>query len=344
VRKKVAILGATGAVGQRFVQLLENHPWFEIECLAASERSVGKKYKDARPWRLDTEIPKDLAEKEVLPMDPREIEADLVFSALPADLAGKIESDFAKGGFALSSNASANRMKEDVPLIIPEVNKEHLGLIDVQRKKRGWTGFIITNPNCSTIAMVPTFKPLMKFDIEEIRVSTMQAVSGAGYEGVSSMSILDNVVPYIGGEEEKMETEPLKMLGEFDGEKIKNAKIKISASCHRVPVIDGHLEAIWIRTKEKISAEDVKREFLSFDPGLRDLPSEPEKVIYLHDDEDRPQTRLDRNMGRGMTISVGRVREDFDGIKYITLGHNTVRGAAGAAILNGELLVKKGFV
>ncbi|BDC35734.1 MAG: aspartate-semialdehyde dehydrogenase [Candidatus Methanoliparum thermophilum] len=343
-KKKVAILGATGAVGQRFIQLLDKHPWFEITGLAASERNVGKKYKDTKKWRLDTQLPEEIGEYEILPMDPKKIDADLVFSALPADVAGEIETNFAKEGIAVSSNASANRMEKDIPLIIPEVNKEHLYLIDLQKEKRGWEGFIITNPNCSVIGLVVTLKPLMKFCMKEVRVATMQAVSGAGFDGVSSMDILDNVIPYIKNEEEKMETETLKLLGTIDNDGIKPATIKVSASCHRVCVIDGHTESIWVKTDQKIDAEDVKKAFLTFDPQLKDLPSEPKKVIFLHDREDRPQARLDRNIGRGMTVSVGRVRNDFDGIKYIALSHNTIRGAAGASILNGELLVREGYV
>lgn len=344
MNKKVAILGATGAVGQRFIQLLEKHPWFEITGLAASERNVGKKYKDTKKWKLDTQLPEEIGEYEVLPMDPKKIDADLVFSALPADFAGDIESNFAKDGFAVSSNASANRMKEDIPLIIPEVNKEHLSLIGVQKEKRGWEGFIITNPNCSTIGLVITLKPLMKFGLEEVRVATMQAVSGAGYDGVSSMDILDNVIPHIKSEEEKMEEEALKLLGTFKDNSISFASIRVSASCHRIGVIDGHTEAVWVKTVQKIDAEDAKKAFLTFDPQLKDLPSEPEKVILVHEMEDRPQPRLDRNIGKGMTVSVGRIRNDFDGIKYITLSHNTIRGAAGAAILNGELLARQGYI
>jgi len=342
--KKVAILGATGAVGQRFIQLLDKHPWFEITGLAASERNVGKKYKDTKKWRLDTQLPEEIGEYEILPMDPKKIDADLVFSALPSDIAGEIEANFAKEGFAVSSNASANRMKEDVPLIIPEVNKEHLALINVQKDKRGWDGFIITNPNCSTIGLVLSLKPLTKFGLREIRVATMQAVSGAGFDGISSMDILDNVIPYIKSEEEKMEKETLKLLGNIEDNKVNPASMKVSASCHRIGVIDGHIESIWVKTDQEIDANDAKNAFITFDPQLKGLPSEPEKVIFLHEREDRPQTRLDRNIGKGMTVSVGRVRNDFDGIKYVSLSHNTIRGAAGAAILNGELLAEQGYI
>ncbi|MHC1576566.1 MAG: aspartate-semialdehyde dehydrogenase [Methanosarcinaceae archaeon] len=336
---KAGILGATGAVGQRFVQALANHPWFEITSLAASERSAGKKYKDAANWRLDVELPEDVAEQEVVPVDPSKVDADIVFSALPSTYAKRVEADFAISGFGVASNASAYRMEKDVPLVIPEVNADHLDLIEVQQDERGWDGFIITNPNCSTIMMVPTLKPLMQFGLSSVNVATMQAISGAGYDGISSMAIMDNVVPYIAGEEEKMETEPLKLLGTFDGTQIIDADIKFSASCHRVSVMDGHTEAIWATMDDDPSPADVRQAFLDFDPGLRDLPTEPERTLIVRDEPDRPQPHLDRNMGNGMSISIGRIRE---GIRYVAMGHNTIRGAAGASVLNAELLHKKG--
>lgn len=336
---KAGILGATGAVGQRFVQALSNHPWFEISSLAASDRSAGKQYKKATNWRLDTKLPENVKDIDIVPVDPKKVDADVVFSALPAELAATVEADFAKEGFVVASNASAHRMEEDIPLVIPEVNPDHLGLIDIQQDNRGWDGCIITNPNCSTIMLVTTLKPLMKFGIEDVKVATMQAISGAGYNGVSSMAILDNIVPYIGGEEDKMETEPLKLLGEFNGSEIINADFKISAACNRVPVMDGHTETVWINMRDNPSPAQVKDEFLKFDPQLSDLPTEPEQIIIVRDESDRPQPRLDRNMGNGMSISVGRIRE---GIRYVLTGHNTVRGAAGASVLNAELLHKKG--
>ncbi len=342
---KAGILGATGAVGQRFVQLLADHPWFEITSLAASERSAGKKYGEVARWRLDTDLPESVRDIAVVSTRPEEVDADIVFSALPAEEALKIEEDFARAGFVVSSNASSHRMDEDVPLLIPEVNPEHLGLIEIQKKKRKWDGFIVTNPNCSTIMMVMTLKPLMGFGIESVHVATMQAVSGAGYEGVPSMAILDNVIPYIGGEEHKMETEPLKLLGEFDGKAVKNAKFWVSAACHRVPVMDGHTMSIWVRSKERPSAEEVKNAMLKFDPKLGDLPTSPKKALIVRDEPDRPQPRLDRNQGRGMSVSVGRIREGQDGaIQYVCMGHNTIRGAAGASILNAEVLKKKGYL
>ena len=336
---RAGILGATGAVGQRFIQALADHPWFEITSLAASEKSAGKKYKNAANWRLDVKLPDEVADMEIVPVDPTKVDADVVFSALPASLAKSVEADFAKEGFVVASNASAHRMDKDVPLVIPEVNADHLGLIDVQQDKRGWDGYIITNPNCSTIMLVATLKPLMKFGIQNVNVATMQAISGAGYEGVPSMAILDNVIPYIGSEEEKMETEPLKLLGEFNGSEIVNADFKLSAACNRVPVMDGHTETVWVTMRDHPTPAQVRQEFLNFNPNLGDLPTEPEKVLIVRDEADRPQPRLDRNMGNGMSISVGRIRE---GIRYVLMGHNTSRGAAGDSVLNAELLHKQG--
>ncbi|HEY3361350.1 MAG TPA: aspartate-semialdehyde dehydrogenase [Methanosarcina sp.] len=336
---KAGILGATGAVGQRFVEALANHPWFEITALAASERSAGKTYKEAAGWRLDTAMPESVEDIKVVPVDPKAVDADVVFSALPADLALKVEPEFAKAGFAVASNASSYRMEKDIPLVIPEVNSEHLGLLEVQQDARGWDGYIITNPNCSTIVMTVTLKPLMQFGLETIQVATMQAISGAGFSGVPAMAIYDNIIPYIGSEEQKIETETLKLLGEFNGSEVMPADMKVSASCHRVPVVDGHTEAIWAGMKDKPTPEEVREAFLNFDPKLRNLPSEPENALIVRDEVDRPQPRLDRNMGKGMSVSVGRIRE---GIRYIAMGHNTIRGAAGASVLNAELLHSMG--
>jgi aspartate-semialdehyde dehydrogenase len=336
---KAGILGATGAVGQRFVEALANHPWFEITALAASERSAGKTYKEAAGWRLDTAMPASVENIKVVPVDPKAVDADVVFSALPADLALTVEPEFAKAGFAVASNASSFRMEKDIPLVIPEVNPEHLGLLKVQQDTRGWDGYIITNPNCSTIIMTLTLKPLMQFGLETIQVATMQAISGAGFSGVAAMAIYDNVIPYIGSEEKKMETETLKLLGEFNGSEIVPAGVRVSASCHRVPVIDGHTEAIWAGMRDNPTPEEVREAFLNFDPKLGELPSEPEKALIVRDEIDRPQPRLDRNMGKGMSVSVGRIRE---GIRYIAMGHNTIRGAAGASVLNAELLHSMG--
>ncbi|MHC1584748.1 MAG: aspartate-semialdehyde dehydrogenase [Candidatus Syntropharchaeia archaeon] len=340
---KAAILGATGAVGQRFISLLLNHPWFEISTLLASERSAGKKYCEATKWMLDGELPEEIKEKTVLHVESYNIDADVVFSALPSSVARKVEPKFAEAGYAVASNASALRMEKDIPLVIPEVNSDHLGLIDLQREKRGWDGFIVTNPNCSAIMMTLTLKPLSEFGIEGVNVATMQAVSGAGFTGVSSMAILDNLIPFISGEEEKMETEPLKILGEYDGSGIKFADFRISASCHRVPVLDGHTEAIWVKLRDDPDVEEIKRTFRNFRSGIH-TPTSPQRPVILREEMDRPQPRLDRDAENGMSVSVGRVRKDSQGVKYIALGHNTVRGAAGASILNAEVLVEKGYL
>jgi len=341
---KAGVLGATGAVGQRFIEGLANHPWFEITSLAASERSAGKKYKEAARWRLESELPADVAEMTVVNVDPREVDADIVFSALPSDEAKTAEPAFAAAGCAVASNTSSYRMVEDVPLLIPECNWEHLDLIKVQQEKRGWDGYLTTNPNCTTVMFTLALKPLMKFGIESVHLASMQAVSGAGYEGVPSMAILGNVIPYIGGEEEKVEMEPQKILGTFDGQKIVPAEFMVSASCHRVPVMDGHTEAVWVRMRDNPSAEEVKKAMQDFNPRLGDLPTEPARALIVKDEPDRPQPRLDRMRGKGMAVSVGRIRGGDLGIRFIAMGHNTIRGAAGASILNAELLHKKGLL
>ncbi|MCJ7443681.1 MAG: aspartate-semialdehyde dehydrogenase [Methanotrichaceae archaeon] len=338
---KAGVLGATGAVGQRFIEGLRDHPWFELTSLAASERSAGKKYKEAAKWRLESELPEDFGEITVVNVNPKEVDADVVFSALPADEARKVEPVFAAAGFAVASNASAFRMVADIPLLIPECNHEHLEIIKIQQEQRNWEGYLTTNPNCTTIMFTLALKPLMKFDIESVHMASMQAVSGAGYEGVPSMAILGNIIPYISGEEEKVEEEPQKILGTFDGEKIVFADFSVSASCHRVPVMDGHTEAVWVKMRDNPTPEEVKRAMLDFDPGLGDLPTSPRKALIIRDEFDRPQPRLDRNRGNGMSVTVGRIRS---GIRFICMGHNTVRGAAGASILNAELLHKKGML
>ncbi len=338
---KAGVLGATGAVGQRFIEQLKDHPWFELTSLAASERSAGKKYSEAAKWRLESELPSDIAEMTVVNVDPKEVDANIVFSALPADEAKTAEPAFAAAGCAVASNTSSYRMVADVPLLIPECNQEHLDLIKVQKERRGWDGYLTTNPNCTTIMFTLALKPLMKFSISTVHVASMQAVSGAGYEGVPSMAILGNVIPYIGGEEEKEETEPQKILGFFDGERIVDADFTVSASCHRVPVMDGHTEAVWVTMRDNPSPEEVRQAMIEFNSNLGDLPTSPEKALIVKDELDRPQPRLDRNRGKGMSVSVGRIRS---GIRFICMGHNTVRGAAGASMLNAELLVKKGLL
>ncbi len=344
MRYRVAILGATGMVGQKFIQLLENHPWFEVSALIASERRVGKIYGDEVEWVVSENVPEDVAGMEMLPMDPKKVDADIVFSALPSDVAKKVEAVFAKEGFVVASNASAFRMDEHVPLVIPEVNPDHLGLVEKKKKSRNWDGFIVTNPNCTTIVLVITLKPLMDLGLKEVNVASMQALSGAGYPGVPSLAITDNVVPFIKGEEEKVENEPLKLLGRYDGEGVVFADLKVSASCHRVPVTDGHTEAVFAGFERKIEVEEVAEAFRSLEP-IEGLPTSPEKVIIVRDEPERPQPRLDRNAGNGMSVVVGRIRKDGDsGVKYIAMGHNTVRGAAGASILNAELMVKEKLI
>lgn len=345
---KVGILGATGAAGQRFIQLLDDHPWFEISALAASETSAGNTYTDACTWRLSADMPEAVRGVEVLPVEPG-FEADIVFSALPSSVAGPVEEVFAEAGYIVCTNASPHRMAPDVPLLIPEVNPQHLGLISHQQQQRGWDkGYIIANPNCSTIHLVLALKPLYDaFGVERVMATTMQALSGAGYPGVPSLDIVDNVIPYISGEEDKLETEPRKLLGHFNGREIEPADIAISAQTNRVQTIDGHLEAVSVDLAREASVEDaiaVLREFRA-EPQQLELPSAPQHPVVVRLELDRPQPRLDRMTERGMASVVGRVRECsiFD-IKFLVLGHNTIRGAAGASILNAELLVAKGYL
>jgi aspartate-semialdehyde dehydrogenase len=347
--RNVAILGATGAVGQRFIQLLQGHPWFKIEVLAASERSAGKKYKDACNWLLESNMPRAIAEMDVVNCNVESVEkagnVDFVFSALPGGLAGPVESEFA-ALYPVFSKASAHRMDADVPLIIPEVNPDHAALIPIQRKLRGWKGFISTDPNCSTIQLAITLKPLMKFGLSQVMVSTMQALSGAGYPGVPSLDIIDNVVPFISGEEDKMESEPQKILGAFDGNRICPADFVLSSSCHRVNVMDGHLEAVFVKLDSEPTVEEIEAAFSQFkaEPQNLKLPSAPEHPIVVREEPNRPQPRYDRDEGKGMSVVVGRIRKDpIMTIKYLCLGHNTIRGAAGAGILSAELMVKKGI-
>lgn len=341
----VGILGATGMVGQRFIQLLADHPEFEITALTASQRSAGKKYEDAATWHLDTGIPESVKDITVVDTDPAEVkDVEIVFSALPTDTAAVVEPKFAAAGMKVASNASAMRMEPDVPLVIPEVNPDHLELIETQQKNRGWDGFIVTNPNCSTIALTLTLKPLYdQFNIKRVYVSTMQAVSGAGYNGVPSMAIVDNLVPFIGGEEEKMESETLHLLGEYDGESVVPANFGLSASCNRVAVLDGHTEAVFIEMEDDFELDEIRESLTSFRgmPQKLGLHSAPEAPVVIREEENRPQPRMDRNAGNGMAVSVGRIRKDevfSKSLKYVLVGHNTIRGAAGASILNAELI------
>ena len=340
----VGVLGATGAVGQRFVQLLDGHSDFDLSVVTASPSSAGETYRDAANWGLDTPIPEETAELTVRATDPAEIpdDTDLLFSALPSGVGAEVEPELCEAGFVVSSNASNERRAEDVPLVVPEVNADHLDLIEVQRDERGWDGALVKNPNCSTITMVPTLAALDQFGLEAVQVSTLQAVSGAGYSGVTSMEILDNVVPHIGGEEEKMETESRKLLGEFTGAEVQYHDAVVSASCNRVPTLDGHLENVFVETRDEPEPEEVAAA-LEAAPTL-DLPSAPDPLIEVFEDPSRPQPRLDRMRGDGMAIAAGGIQTTDTGIQYNCLAHNTIRGAAGASILNGELLARDGWL
>lgn len=340
----VGILGATGAVGQRLIQLLEPHPDFEIGALTASDASAGNPYREVAKWRIDIPIPESVAETTVRRTAPDDIpdDIDLLFSSLPSSVGERVEPELCEAGYVVSSNSSNDRTASDVPLTIPEVNAEHLDVIEVQRDERGWDGALVKNPNCSTITMVPTLAALDEFGLERINVSTLQAVSGAGYSGVTSMEIIDNAIPHIGGEEEKMESEACKLLGEFDGAEINWHAADVAASCNRIPTIDGHLENVWVDTEEEITPEDAAEAMRSY-PSI-DLHSSPEPLIHVHEEPDRPQPRLDRMHGNGMAVTAGGLRETTEGVQYNCLAHNTIRGAAGASVLNGELLLNEGWL
>ena len=341
---RAGVLGATGAVGQRLIQLLDPHPQFELSVLTASDNSAGKPYAQAAKWRATTPIPDAVASMEVQPTDPATIteSVDILFSSLPSSVGAEVEPAFAAAGYLVSSNSSNARMAADVPLIIPEINADHLDLLEVQQDNRGWDGGLLKNPNCSTITLVPTLAALQEFGLEAVRVATLQAVSGAGYSGVTSMEILDNVIPHIGGEEEKVETEPTKLLGTFTGSAIEPAQLPISASCNRVPTIDGHLENVWASLAETPSLEAIATAMRDYPASS--LPSAPEEFIRVFEAPDRPQPRLDRDRADGMQVTVGGLQSTADGVQYNTLAHNTLRGAAGASVLNGELLLGSGYL
>lgn len=344
----VGILGATGMVGQRYIQLLEDHPWFEIAWLAASDRSSGKHYGEAAKWRLDTPLPERIARMVVSPADPAGA-PKIIFASVDAAIAREMEPAFAAAGCAVISNSSAFRMTPNVPLVIPEVNAGHLRLIEEQPTRKQSGGYIVTNPNCSTIGLVMALKPIEeRFGMETIFVTTMQAVSGAGYPGVASMDILDNVVPFIGSEEEKMEAETLKLLGRLENHAVTPLVAGITAHCNRVPVVDGHTECVSIKLGNKLgrkaTREDILAAWAEFKPlaGLG-LPFAPAHPVEWSAMNDRPQPRLDRNRGKGMTVTVGRLRPcNVLDWKFALLSHNTVRGAAGATILNAEMLMSLG--
>lgn len=347
-RWPVAILGATGAVGQTFIRMLANHPWFEVAEVAASERSAGKPYAEATRW-LEDEMPAAVAGLTVKACDPAEITSTIVFSALDSSAAGEVEPAFAKAGHLVLSNAKNYRMASDVPLVIPEVNGDHVKLLEHQRKARGWTGAIVTNANCAVTVVATALAPLHAlFGVRKVFVTTMQAVSGAGYPGVPSLDILGNVIPYIGGEEEqKIEQELTKLLGVYDGTQIRSAAIATSAHANRVPVEHGHTVCLSVgfdRAPTVQQAIEAIREWRGA-PDARGLPTSPELPIMLHDAIDRPQPRRDVMLGQGMTVSVGRVRADnILDIRLVAMAHNVVRGASGGSILNAELLVHSGFL
>src|SRR6266851_5010747 len=337
----VGVLGATGAVGQRFVQLLADHPWFEVVELAASDRSAGKPYREACTWRLGTPMPESVAARVVKTCDEK-FESRILFSGLDSSVAGEVETTLSSRGHAVVSNSRNHRMDPDVPLLIPEVNPDHLDALAVQRKRTGG-GYIVTNPNCSVVGLAMALAPLQRsFGLSEVAVATLQALSGAGYPGVASLDIADNIIPYIGGgEEEKIESEPQKILGSFSGGGFVPARFPISASVHRVAVVDGHSMAVFLRLTHRASPAEACRILADFrgEPQQRELPTAPRQPIHVLTASDRPQPRLDRDREGGMAVSVGRVREDrqFD-LRLEALVHNTIRGAAGAAILNAELL------
>jgi len=342
-RVPVAVLGATGAVGQRFVSLLDGHPWFRVTALAASERSAGKPYAEAVNWFIDRPMPGWARDMKVVPCRAG-LDARIAFSGLDASVAGTVEEEFARAGHAVVSNSRNHRMQADVPLLVAEINADHLELIAAQKKRLGGKGYIVTNPNCSTVGLVMAAAPIHRaFGIERIVVATLQAVSGAGYPGVPSLDILDNVIPYIGGEEDKMQSETQKILGRPGAP----APFPVSAHCHRVHVSDGHTVAISIKTERPATPEQAVGALRGFRPAIAGLglPSLPEHPIVVRDEPDRPQPRFDRMAGDGMVVSVGRVRPcPVLGLKMVALVHNTIRGAAGVAILNAELLKARGYL
>lgn len=344
---RVGILGATGTVGQRFIQLLEDHPQFEVTALAASDRSQGRVYAEACAWRLQCELPEYVRGMGVAAPRPP-LDCDLIFSSLPGEMARAVEGEFARAGYAVISNSSAYRMDEDVPLLIPEVNDEHLHLLESQRARNPSGGFIVTNPNCSAINIALPLAPLhARFGLEAVVVTTLQALSGAGYPGVPSLDATDNVIPFIENEEEKIEEETRKILGKLRESIIEPAPFKVSAQVHRVNVTDGHTAAVRVKLARAATLEEVKDALASF----RSLPQElrlhtaPERPVVVREERDRPQPRLDRDAGRGMTVTVGRVRPDavLD-YRFVALSHNTIRGAAGAAVLNAELIAATGHL
>jgi aspartate-semialdehyde dehydrogenase len=347
-KKRVGVVGATGLVGQRVIHMLRDHPYFEVSALAASDRSEGKAFADACKWKLPFDMPTAVARMKVHACAPP-LDCDVVIASLPSDIAVEAEAAFAAAGYAVISNSSAYRMHADVPLVVPEINPDHLDLIPGQRQRHGYkNGFIITNPNCTVIALVLALAPLaQRFGLEAVIVTSMQAISGAGYPGVPSIDITDNVLPFIGGEEEKVETEPQKILGRLVVDRIEAAPFKVSAQCNRVNVQDGHLESVRVKLSRKPSIDELSEALASFRglPQELRLPTAPERPVIVRTEEDRPQPRLDRDAENGMATVVGRISKDsvLD-FKFTLIGHNTVRGAAGAALLNAELLFSRNLL
>jgi aspartate-semialdehyde dehydrogenase len=345
-RIEVGILGATGMVGQEFITFLQGHPWFDITWLGASDRSAGKPYREATNWRLDGAMPAGVRDMHVEECKPGNAPR-LVFSSMDASVATEIEQAFAQAGHVVVSNSRNHRMDADVPLLIPEVNPDHLKIIPLQQRLRGWKGQIATNPNCSTIVLAMALAPLNQFGITRVMATTMQALSGAGYPGVASLDINGNVIPFISGEEEKMQRETQKILGDFTGDSIRPLAAKVSAQCNRVSVVDGHMVATSVELERKPETAELIHAIESFSslPQERKLPSAPPHPLMYLTENDRPQPRRDVKRERGMTVFVGRLREcpvlDY---KFMALGHNTVRGAAGAAVLNAELMYSEGLL
>lgn len=337
-------------VGQRFIELLQGHPWFELVGLAASEQHRRQPYGQVARWRLDGEMPDAVATLPVVPCHPCELPGvKIVFSALPTEVASEIEAEFARAGAAVFSNAKNYRMSPDVPLVVPETNPEHLAAIGQQRKAHNWPGFIVTNANCATTPLVMALKPLQEaFGLRKALVTTMQAISGAGYPGLPSYDILDNVIPFIGGEEDKLESETQKMLGRWsESEGFSNAPVVVSAHCNRVPTREGHLECVSVEFAREVDAAEILATWRNFvgEPQRLGLPSAPEHALIYRREPDRPQTRLDRDAGRGMAVTLGRLRAcPILHYKFVMLSHNTIRGAAGGSLLNAELCVKKGYI
>jgi aspartate-semialdehyde dehydrogenase len=343
---EVGVLGATGMVGQNFIKFLDGHPWFEVKWLGASERSAGKRYADAASWHLDGAAPAAVADLVVDECKPARAPR-LVFSAMDVGVAGPIEQEFARSGHVVVSNSRNHRMDPDVPLLVPEINAGHLELIPLQQRNRGWNGMIVTNPNCSTVTLTMALAPLKPFGITKVVATTLQAISGAGYPGVASMDIVGNVIPFIGNEEEKMETETQKILGDFSGGVVRLLPAVISAHCNRVPVVDGHTVTVSVELYQKPSLDELHEAYDRFTgiPQQRKLPSAPPRPVVLMREPNRPQPRKDAERDHGMTCFVGRLRKChvFD-YKMVALAHNTVRGAAGAAVLNAELMHAEGLL